>query len=195
MLGELGKLLLILNEYGIALFYLTYVTINRLSYDWSLLIAILVFLIPFIFVVIFVSGILPERTTRLLISGKVVEARRVHSQVISFQASNVIPFALASYDNVITLMIGWAMLFLFIVLSYNDVSILALNPYLLLRGYSLYLTRVELPHSNYNYYYIFSRDDLEVRLGLELNEVHLYEIDNDLYIMINVVDEENKTLV
>ncbi|BCU68608.1 hypothetical protein HS7_20450 [Sulfolobales archaeon HS-7] len=193
MLDKLGKLLLILNEYGIALFYLTYVTFNHLlSFYLSLIVAILVFLGLFIFVVIFVSSILPARTASRLISGKIIEARRIHYQIISFQTSNVIPFVLASYDNVITLIISWIMLFLFIVLSYNDVSILALNPYLLLREYSLYLIKVEIPHSNYKDYYVFSRDDLETRSGLELNTAHLYEIDNNLYIVINVEGEENK---
>ncbi|BDC18237.1 hypothetical protein HS5_11270 [Acidianus sp. HS-5] len=96
-----------------------------------------------------------------------------------------------------TLVIGWVMLFLFIVLSYNDVSILALNPYLILRRYNLYLVKVESPQVSesptYNEYYIFSRDDLEVELGLELDETHLYEIDNNLYIMSRT-DEERKKI-
>ncbi|WP_236753181.1 hypothetical protein [Acidianus sp. HS-5] len=197
MLGKIGELLLILNEYSVALFYLTYVTVSHLSFVLSLITALLIYLILFIFVVVFVSKVFPKNTTPSLISGKIVEAKKVHYQIISFQASNVIPFVLASYNDTVTLVIGWVMLFLFIVLSYNDVSILALNPYLILRRYNLYLVKVESPQVSesptYNEYYIFSRDDLEVELGLELDETHLYEIDNNLYIMSRT-DEERKKI-
>ncbi|AZI75778.1 hypothetical protein SBFV2_gp11 [Sulfolobales Beppu filamentous virus 2] len=184
MLGSIGRLLYTLSLYCVSMFYLTYQTLNFiLSHFLSLTIASITGLVPFVFTFFIVADVLPRVTAGRLVSGKIVEVRRVDRQAVFFQSSNVMLLILASYDKLLLLLLGWFVLILLIYISGADVSILALNPFLLMRGYKLYYVRVEVPGYYYKRYYILSDCDLENNVCLGFDNVRFYEIVDGLYIM------------